>query len=109
MKQSGMIAKGKGAEAEDAMYLLRLFVAGDEPNSKQARQNLARLGETHLKGRCEIEVIDVLNDFQTALENNILVTPTLVVVAPPPVRTILGNLSHIDKVLTALRLPGGKS
>jgi len=86
-------------------YAFRLFVAGGEPNSQQAVENLTRLCETHLKGRYEIEVVDVLEDFRTALENNVLVTPALNLVAPPPPVTLLGNLSDTPKVLDSLRLP----
>ena len=64
------------------IYRLRLFVAGNEPNSTQARANLTTLCETYLQGRYQLETIDVLRDFQAALRDNILVTPTLKVVAP---------------------------
>ena len=43
----------------------------------------------------------------TALENNVLLTPALIVVAPEPA-TILGNLSNTEKVLDALGLSGGQ-
>jgi circadian clock protein KaiB len=104
MKPSGQSVQTEGGDARGETVILRLFVADDEPNSKQARENLARLCQTHLTGRYEIEIVDVLEDFKTALENNVLVTPTLIVAAPrPPVR-ILGNLSDTGKVLAALRL-----
>jgi hypothetical protein len=50
------------------------------------------------------EFIDVLEDFQTALENNVLVTPCLILDSPPPKVTIFGNLSNTERVLSALRL-----
>jgi circadian clock protein KaiB len=81
----------------NANYHFRLFVAGDEPNSKLARENLTKLCRQHLKGDYELEVVDVLEDFQAALENNVLITPTLVV----------GTLSDTEKVLAALGLNGG--
>ncbi|MBL7184790.1 MAG: circadian clock protein KaiB [Phycisphaerae bacterium] len=89
-------------------YVLRLFVAGDEPNSKKARENLTQLCETHLQGEYEVEIVDVLEDFEAALKSNVLLTPALIVVAPKPT-TIFGNLNDTDKVLGALRLSGGKS
>ena len=95
------------AEPPDETYVFRLFVAGDEPNSKQARENLARLCEAHLNGCYKIQIVDVLEEFRAALENNVLVTPTVILVAPPPPVTILGNLNDSSKVLVALRLTQG--
>jgi circadian clock protein KaiB len=98
----------EGEEAGGETYRLRLFVAGDESNSRRARENLARLCEEHMKERYELEIVDVLQDFRTALADGVLVTPTLIVVAPPPRVTVLGNLSDTEKVLSALRLTGGE-
>ena len=108
MNQSDRKAKTKCTEAPGETYLLRFFRAGDEPNSKQAWENLERLQETHLKGRCKKEIVDVLEDFQTALENNVLITPCLILVSPPPKVTVLGNLSDTERVLAALRLMGSE-
>jgi circadian clock protein KaiB len=89
-------------------YLLRLFVAGNGPNSKQAQVNLHRLCQEHLNGRCTIETVDVTKDFAAAVRDNILVTPALILVAPRPRVMILGNLSDPRKVLVALRLSGSE-
>ncbi len=40
-------------------HLLRLLVAGSDPESVQARDNLNALIESHLKGMCQLEVIDI--------------------------------------------------
>jgi len=80
---------------------LILFVVGNEPNSLQARQNMKHLYEI-FDGLVEYEVIDVLEDFQTALEYNILATPALVRVYPEPQLTILGNLSDTERILALL-------
>lgn len=85
-------------------YVFRLFVAGNESNSAQARRNLARICEEHLQGRHKIETVDVLDDTDTGLKNNVLVTPTLILLRPRPKVTVLGNLSDTRQVLAALRL-----
>ena len=85
-------------------YLLRLFMAGNGPNSQQALANLRHLCREHLKGRYTIETVDVVKDFEAAVRENILVTPALILVAPLPRVMILGNLSDPQKVLLALRL-----
>jgi circadian clock protein KaiB len=90
--------------APGATYLFRLFVAGHESNSAQARGNLARLCEEHLKGRHRIEIVDVMRDAVTAHRNGVLVTPTLILVEPRPKVTLLGSLTDNAQVLAALRL-----
>jgi circadian clock protein KaiB len=109
MKQANRKMNREDAEARSGAYLLRLFVAGEEANSKQARENLMKICEEHLKGDYKIEVVDVLNDFEAALKSNILLTPALVVVSASPPVTIFGNLSDTEKVLSTLGLTGGKS
>ena len=87
-------------------YVFRLFVAGNESNSSQARRNLARLCEERIKGRYKIDVVDVLRDAAAAHKNNVLVTPTLILLKPLPKVTVLGNLNDTRQVLAALRLTG---
>ena len=104
MNRSDRKATTKGAEAQGETYILRLFMAGDEPNSKQAWENLKRLQETYLKMPHKKEIVDVLQDFQTALEDNVLVTPCLILVSPLPKVTVFGNLNDTKRVVAALRL-----
>jgi len=104
MNRSERKTKTKGAEAPGEIYILRLFMADNESNSKQALENLRRLQETHLKMPHKKEIVDVLEDFQMALENNVLVTPCLILASPLPKVTVFGNLRDTEKVLAALRL-----
>ena len=98
--------RGRDATARGATHIFRLFVADNESNSTQASGNLARLCEEHLKGRHEIETVDVLKDAASAHKNNVLVTPTLILIKPHPKVTLLGNLSDTRQVLGALGLTG---
>jgi circadian clock protein KaiB len=88
-------------------FRLRLFVAGDGPNSVRALANLTELCDRHLRGRHEIEVVDVLREPQRALSEGVYLTPTLVKVSPDPVRRVVGSLSESRPVLEALGLAGG--
>ena len=88
-------------------YLLRLFMAGNGVNSRKALTNLRSLCQEHLEGRYTIETVDVVQDFEAAVENNILVTPALILVAPLPRVVVLGNLSDLPTVLAALRVSEG--
>jgi circadian clock protein KaiB len=93
--------RNRGPE-KPARYDLQLFVAGSEPNSAIAKSALERICSEHLDGRCRVEIVDVLKDVKPALEENILVTPALIV-RQGQVRTVIfGNLTNIDRVLDAL-------
>lgn len=82
---------------------LMLFVAGDEPNSRIARENLADICETDLQGRCRVEEIDVFTDVEAAMRHGILLTPTLLVMGSAP-GCVIGNLSDRRKLRGALGL-----
>ena len=99
--------KPRHGKAPRGHYLLRLFVVGDGPNSKQALSNLRSICQEHLQGRYKIETVDVVKNYAAAVKDNILITPALVLVAPLPRVTVLGNLSDLPKVLLALRLSDG--
>ena len=85
-------------------FKFRLFVAGGTQNSAQAAANLNAICRAHLPDRHDIEVVDVLREPKRALADGILMTPTLVRLAPSPVETIIGTLSQTQTVLRALGL-----
>src|SRR5579862_6986127 len=85
-------------------FKLRLFVAGQTPKSIRAFANLKVLCDEHLKGRYQIEVVDLLEHPEMARGNQIVAIPTLVIKLPQPVRKIIGDLSNTDRVLVGLAL-----
>jgi circadian clock protein KaiB len=89
------------------MFRFRLYVAGDALNSVQAQSNLNALCRKYLPDRHEIEVVDVFQEPKRALIDGIFMTPTLVKLAPSPVRMIVGTLSQTQTVLQALGLETG--
>jgi circadian clock protein KaiB len=92
------------AMSRRAMFKFRLYLAGDAQNSAQALANLTALCRAHLPDRHEIEVVDVLREPKRAVADEILMTPTLIKLAPLPVRRIVGTLSQTQTVLQALGL-----
>ena len=86
------------------VWKLRLYVAGQSPKSILAFANLKKLCEAHLKGRYQIEVIDLLENPQMARGDQIVAVPTLVRKLPRPVRQIIGDLSDTERVLVGLAL-----
>jgi circadian clock protein KaiB len=85
-------------------YVLKLYVAGNTPNSVRALRILKNILEKDFQGVYALKVIDVLKNPQLAEEDKILATPTLSKVLPPPVRKIIGDLSDREKVLIGLDL-----
>ena len=85
-------------------YVLKLYVAGNTPNSVRALKTLQDILEQDFKGIYALKVIDVIQNPQLAEEDKIMATPTLAKVLPPPVRKIIGDLSDREKVLIGLDL-----
>ena len=81
---------------------LRLYIAGQTPNSIAAIANLKKICEDQLKGKYRIEVIDLLKKPQLARGDQIVAIPTLVRRLPPPVKKIVGNLSRTERALIGL-------
>jgi len=82
--------------------VLRLYVAGDGPNSVTARFNLKRLLAHCEPSTYSIEIVDCLREPIRTLQDGVLVTPTLVRLEPKPSRTIIGTLSDSAQVIEAL-------
>jgi len=81
---------------------LRLYIAGQTPNSVTAITNLKKICEDQLQGKYRIEVIDLLKNPQLAKGDQIVAIPTLVRRLPPPVKKIVGNLSKTERTLVGL-------
>jgi circadian clock protein KaiB len=83
---------------------LRLYVAGNAPNSVQARRNLDALLASCEPDSYRLEVIDCLRDPQRTLEDGIIVTPTLLRVEPKPEARVIGTLGDQDNLRAAMGL-----
>jgi circadian clock protein KaiB len=85
-------------------YRLRLYVAGRTTRSISAIDNLTLFCETHLAGRHDFEVIDLVQNPKRAAQDQIVAIPTLVCLLPPPVRRVIGDLSNTETVLAGLAI-----
>jgi circadian clock protein KaiB len=102
MKKSA--AKKRRPAKRSEFWQLRLYIAGQTPNSIAAIANLKKICEDHLQGKYRIEVIDLLKKPQLAKGEQIIAIPTLVRRLPPPVMKIIGNLSKTESVVVGLDL-----
>jgi circadian clock protein KaiB len=85
-------------------YVLRLYVTGMTVRSTEAIAALKAICQEHLQGRYELEVIDVYQHPQLAMDEQIVALPMLVKKLPSPLRRLVGNLSDEERVLMGLDL-----
>src|SRR6187431_2091494 len=81
---------------------LRLYVAGNAPNSVRAIANARAICDEHFAAGHELEIVDLLEHPNRALADGIIVTPTLLKLLPLPVQRVIGSLSDTNQVLLAL-------
>lgn len=86
----------------DGPLRLRLYVSGNAPNSARAVINLRALCAAHFASAHELEIVDILTQPQRALADSIIVSPTLLKLAPQPTARVIGDLSDSARVLLTL-------
>jgi len=85
-------------------YLLKLYVTGMTPRSQRAIENIRAICDEHLNGRYSLEIVDIYQHPNLAEGEQIIAAPTLIKYLPEPLRRIVGDLSHTDRVLLGLDL-----
>ena len=83
-------------------WKLRLYVTDWTPRCTIAYRNIKRICAEHLNDRCEIEVIDLLENPGVARSEQIVAIPTLVKITPKPERVLVGDFSKEERVLKGL-------
>ena len=94
----------KEASEPQGKYILRLYITGMTPKSRLAVKNIKKVCEENLKGRYELEVIDIRQQPELAQEANLIVAPTLVKKLPLPLKKLIGDMSDKEKVLAGLNI-----
>lgn len=83
---------------------LVLYVAGDTPRSRSARDTLAWMQGGGVREPVDAEIVDVLDHPERADAARVLLTPTLVREHPLPARRVVGDLGAGRRVAEALGL-----
>lgn len=104
MKKSSARKRPATKTRRSEFYRLRLYIAGQTPNSIAAIANLKKICEDKLRGKYRIEVVDLLERPRLAKGDQIIAIPTLVRKLPPPVKKIIGSLSKTESVIVGLDL-----
>lgn len=108
-ERSSKAAPGRVTTPKTMEWELRLYVAGNTPNSIAAFSNLQQICEEHMGGRYRIEIIDLFENPQLARGDQIIAVPTLVRRLPTPIKKIIGDLSNTERVLVGLDLKPARS
>jgi circadian clock protein KaiB len=90
------------AAAKRGTVHLRLYVAGNAPNSLSAIANAKAICLEHYTDNWELEIVDLMEQPLRALADEIIVTPTLLRLQPLPMRRVIGNLNDLGQVFLAL-------
>jgi circadian clock protein KaiB len=97
------------AGGQKPSYVLRLFITGNTFRAQQALRNIKKICEEELPGRYDLEVIDIFQQPELAMEGQVLAAPTLIRKHPLPLRKLVGDLSNRDKVVSGLEIvPDGQ-
>jgi circadian clock protein KaiB len=91
-------------EDGEKKYVLKLYVTGLTPASTKAIANIKKICEEHLKGRYELDVIDVYQQPVLAKGEQIIAAPTLIKKLPLPLRRFIGDMSNSERILLGLDL-----
>jgi len=94
----------KAKESDKQKYVLRLYVAGMTLQSSQAVQNITRICEENLKGRYDLQIIDIYQHPTLAMGEQIIAAPTLIKKLPLPLRKFIGSMADEEKMLVGLDL-----
>jgi circadian clock protein KaiB len=79
-----------------------LYIAGNAPNSLRAIANARRICDEHFAAGHRLEIVDLLRFPSRALDDGIIVTPTLLKLLPLPALRMIGDLSDTNEVFLAL-------
>jgi circadian clock protein KaiB len=91
-----------------ARYSLRLYVTGNTPRSTRAIQNIRALCEEYLRGRYDLEIVDIHQQPALAQGEQIIAAPTLIKRLPEPLRKFVGDLSDMNRVLVGMDIRLGE-
>ena len=87
--------------------VLCLYLAGNTPVSARAIVNTRRFCEEHLRGRYELEIVDISLHPERVKDAQIIAAPTLVRKLPLPEQRVIGDMSHTERLLQRFALVGG--
>lgn len=84
--------------ADRVRYVLKLYVTGATDRSSRAITNIRSFCERYLKGRYDLEVVDIYQQPLLAQTQEIIAAPTLVKSEPLPPKRLVGDFSDRERL-----------
>jgi circadian clock protein KaiB len=85
-------------------YNLTLYVAGNEPNSALAKSIVEEVCVSYLTDNFNLKIVDVIEKFNEAIKNKIIVVPTLLVQSTKMNIKVVGSLDNVASLVKVLGL-----
>ena len=86
------------------MLKLTLCIAGEDDETQRLRRDLtATLTANLAPGSWQLDVIDVIQMPEKALQNDVFVTPTLLREIPAPVLKLIGDIANTPRLLALIQ------
>lgn len=85
-------------------HKFKLFIIKGSPASNSLVERVQSLLKDKLKTNYLIEVIDILEYPELALESKIIASPTLIQELPLPQKRLIGQFNDNEKIIAALNL-----
>ena len=85
-------------------FSLQLYVSGMTAKSMVAIKNVRNLCDRYLKGKFDLEIIDIYKTPEAAQENQVIFSPSLIKNFPLPKKIIIGTFSDTEQIIKSLNI-----
>ena len=89
--------------------VFRLYITHQAPSSLRAESNLKTICRDYFRNNYELEIVDTVEQPLRAMQDGVIITPTLVKLSPEPSWSIVGDLSEDARVLASMNADGQAS
>ena len=86
-------------QQNNRVYVLLLFIAGNNLEINQTLDNIHQILEGGLSQPYNLKIIDITKNPEQAETHQVSATPTLVRIWPKPVKRIVGDLANIEQII----------
>ena len=90
--------------SDEARWRLTLYVNGASPRSAEAIMTVRTICDEDLDGMVDLTVVNAQDHPAMVVRDHILALPTLVKHSPLPLRHLVGYLTDVERVRSALEL-----
>lgn len=89
--------------ADVTEIVLRLYVTGRTQSAARAIETVNALQQA-FGARMRVEIVDVLEDPVSAVNDDVYATPTVFRMKPGPMRRLFGNIASTEMLMAGLQL-----